>query len=85
MTYGDFDAQPYWDNGNRAAAALQAYYDTLHTDGSTYGDEGSDAFSEAFIGLLIDLRFLAARAGVNYAALDRVAQEHLPKGQDSGL
>jgi hypothetical protein len=73
--------------GDKAATALSVFYDEAHGAvpfvGKTYGDEGSGEFAEAFIGLLTDLRHLAARAGMDYNALDRVARErwHKETGQ----
>lgn len=60
------------DNNGRAgfaAAALATYYDETRDDGSTYGDEGSEDFNDAFSDLLGDMQHLAKRAGLNFGEL----------------
>jgi hypothetical protein len=60
-----------WRRGNRAAEALQEY---VGSEG--YGDEGSEVFEDALLGLLTDLRHLAYRAGVvDFEAINNDASD----------
>lgn len=57
------DWQKREEAANRAAAALQSHYDDVNNGmGLSYGDECSDTFKEAVIGLLTDLKHLLYRA-----------------------
>lgn len=73
MSY-DYDDDVTWGASDRAATALQAYYDEVSPDGDTYGDEGSEAFGDAFVGLLTDLMHLADRSGMDLDAMMQEAQ-----------
>ena len=67
------DEDENWKAADRAAVALQSYHDEISVDGSSYGDEGSEEFSEAMQDLLTDLRHLAFRAGVDFLDLNEAA------------
>jgi hypothetical protein len=67
---------------DRAASALQAYHDATQDCapgmGESYGDEGSDEWKEAVIGLLTDLKHLLFR--VDYRlALEDLTQEAIDR------
>lgn len=60
------------DNDGRAgfaATALAAYHDETRSYPETYGDEGSEEFTQTFGDLLGDLQHLAKRAGVDFQEL----------------
>lgn len=80
-----------WSHADRAKAALLEYQ--YEVTGDHYaGDEGSDEFDEAVIGLLTDLKHLLWRAGGAAYALEDLTQtaidrwsaecEKLPEGGD---
>ena len=80
-----------WSRADRAKAALLEYQ--YEVTGDHYaGDEGSDEFDEAVIGLLTDLKHLLWRAGGAAYALEDLVQtavdrwsdevEKLPEGGD---
>jgi hypothetical protein len=71
-----------WKRADRAATALGVYYDaTQGSDplmGKGYGDEGSDEWKEAVVGLLTDLKHLLFR--VDYRlALEDLTQEAIDR------
>lgn len=63
-----------WDRADFAAAALQEYHSETRFDTPTYGDEGSEAFTEAFGDMLCDMQHLADRAGVDFEDMLDVAR-----------
>lgn len=84
-------ADTQWKRADRAKAALLAYqYEK--TGDHFAGDEGSEEFDTAVIGLLTDLKHLLWRAGgknyelseLAHEAVDRWAKEveDLPEGGD---
>ena len=69
-----------WRKGNRAAEALREYSTWRGAEG--YGDEGSEEFEDALLGLLTNLRHLAYRAGTDFETLNNEASERYCKDLD---
>jgi hypothetical protein len=54
-------SETQWSRANRAAAALDTWMMEAHPESAGYGDEGSDEFRSAVIGLLVDIKHLLFR------------------------
>lgn len=63
-----------WSKADRAAVALQAYYEELNGPGASYGDEGSDDWEGAVNGLLVDLKHLLHRVDYRTMLTDMAEQ-----------
>lgn len=80
-----------WSRANRAATALDSWMMEAHPESTGYGDEGSEDFDAAVLGLLVDLKHLLWRVDPTYE-LSQLAEkavdiwsdesETLPEGGD---
>jgi len=82
----DENGQPLpvsWGRADRAATALQVYYDAVQGCdpfmGESYGDEGSDVMAEAIVGLLTDLKHLTLRCDLMFPDLNDEATDRWSK------
>jgi hypothetical protein len=79
MSEEAFEDEAHWEQANHAATALQCYYDESrgidYPLGDSYGDEGSDEMVRALLGLLVDLRHLTFRCGLDFPDINDVASE----------